>query len=405
MRKQILSLLALAGALLLPTSCIKDEEPNVECDIESIVVADNSLITNVKIDRDQALVSLKRKSADFASEINPSYVVSEGATYTVDSRSDNGAVHTEHVTVTSENKEYSKTYTVLYTPTQIPDSFSFEYWKTDGKFEETYEKGFSIVVDGEEIHYPDIDIYLWDSGNLGFSAVAGSKKAKEYPTFSTDIAAKGSYAARLITRKTGSLGATLNKPIAAGNIFLGDFSGDGINMLKEPLKATRMGYPYDKIPTSIEVRFKYKRGTYDYNDNVFKTREGGPDFCAFYAIFFDNVKAKEENPLDIPTLDGSNLFTSESIIAMANLHTCDDPEVRKYENGTDGEWVHIELPFKSYIEGVTDYREAIDIERLKAQEYSLTIVACASYYGDYFEGAIDSEMIIDDIKLHYETVE
>ena len=118
--------------------------------------------------------------------------------------------------------------------------------------------------------------------------------------------------------------------------------------MAEPLKATRFGYPYDKIPTSFDVYFKYKRGTYAHTGEVFTTREGTPDFCAIYADFFDNVIAKEENPLNIPTL--------------------------------------------------------IDPERLKKQEYSLAIVCCSSYYGDFFEGAIDSELTIDDFTIHYEDV-
>ena len=104
--------------LLVPlASCIKDEKANVECDIENIVVAQEDLITYTKIDRNRAIVSMKRKSDDFAEEINPTYVVSEGATYVIEDKNDRDAVHIEHVKVTSEDQQYSKTYTVIYTPT------------------------------------------------------------------------------------------------------------------------------------------------------------------------------------------------------------------------------------------------------------------------------------------------
>ena len=391
-----------SALLLVPlASCIKEEKANVECDIENIVVAQEDLITYTKIDRNRAIVSMKRKSDDFAEEINPTYVVSEGATYVIEDKNDRDAVHIEHVKVTSEDQQYSKTYTVIYTPTEIPENFGFEYWALEGKYEKCYEHGMTISNDdGTTEHYPDIDLYLWDSGNLGFSAVASGKGAKEYPTFSTDNAHSGSKAARLVTRKTGSLGATLGKPIAAGNIFLGEFSGKGINLMSEPLKATRFGYPCDRIPTSFELYFKYKPGTYAHTGDVFETREGTPDFCAIYAVFFDNVKAKAENPLNIPTLDGSNVFTSSSIIAIANLHTCDNAEYRQWEQGTNGEWKFINIPFKGVDENV-DYLTLVDPERLKKQEYSLTIVCCSSYYGDFFEGAIDSELTIDDLTIHY----
>ena len=117
-----------SALLLVPlASCIKEEKANVECDIENIVVAQEDLITYTKIDRNRAIVSMKRKSDDFAEEINPTYVVSEGATYVIEDKNDRDAVHIEHVKVTSEDQQYSKTYTVIYTPTEIPENFGFEY--------------------------------------------------------------------------------------------------------------------------------------------------------------------------------------------------------------------------------------------------------------------------------------
>ena len=141
------------------TSCIKDEKANVECDIENIVVAQEDLITYTKIDRDRAIVSLKRKSVNFESEINPTYIVSDGATYTIENETDKDAVHIEYVKVTSEDKQYSKTYTVLFTPTEIPAHFGFEYWAVDGKYEKSYEHGMTITNDdGTSEHYPEIDL-------------------------------------------------------------------------------------------------------------------------------------------------------------------------------------------------------------------------------------------------------
>ena len=66
---------------------------------------------------------------------------------------------------------------------------------------------------------------------------------KDYPTFkatSIDVH-EGEGAACLKTRKTGSLGASQGMPIAAGNLFLGEFTSKGINNMKEPMKATHFG--------------------------------------------------------------------------------------------------------------------------------------------------------------------
>ena len=55
---------------------------------------------------------------------------------------------------------------------------------------------------------------------------------------------------KLETRLTGSLGALVKMPIAAGNLFIGEF--DMTNALSKPLEATRFGIPFCYKPAQLE---------------------------------------------------------------------------------------------------------------------------------------------------------
>ena len=79
---------------------------------------------------------------------------------------------------------------------------------------------------------------IWSSGNCGFNVSYSNAAPLEYPTIPLEKGFEGN-AVRLVTRKTGALAQTLNKRIAAGNLFLGEF--DPLGALQDPLNATRIG--------------------------------------------------------------------------------------------------------------------------------------------------------------------
>ena len=111
---------------------------------------------------------------------------------------------------------------------------------------------------------------------------------------------------RLVTRKTGALAQTLNKRIAAGNLFLGEF--DPLGALQEPLNATRFGRPFDKRPKRLSGYYRYTPGpTFQNVDG--SPVEGKKDVADIYAIFYRNHDANG----NAVTLNGANVQTSPLI--------------------------------------------------------------------------------------------
>ena len=91
------------------SSCIKDELPNVEADIEDIMIPQMNAITSSRIDESRATVYLRKGMVDLEN-LQPSFVLSEGATIELD---DSQLATTKNVlrqeyTVTSEDMKWKK---------------------------------------------------------------------------------------------------------------------------------------------------------------------------------------------------------------------------------------------------------------------------------------------------------
>ena len=378
------------------SSCIKDELPNVEADIEDIMIPQMNAITSSRIDESRATVYLRKGMVDLEN-LQPSFVLSEGATIELD---DSQLATTKNVlrqeyTVTSEDMKWKKSYTVQFLELEIPVFYDFERFTTD-KWDEFYEQEkVEFDIDGN-IEDTYIEQYIWASGNLGFSMVV-SGGAKDFPTFAEKDASSGKGVACLKTRKTGSLGALQEMPIAAGNLFLGEFTSKGINIMKEPMKATHFGLPFRKKPLRMSVWFKYDGSnvnmSYDKDGNGTQWGDGR-DYCAVYAVLYDNVKAK--NLYGVSYLDGNTILKDDGdnpIIAIAGLHEQAD---NSDQYGTGGVYKHHVFDFK-YREG-----KSVDPDRLKNYEYSLAIVFSSSFYGDHFIGGVGNILWIDDVKIECE---
>ena len=370
------------------SSCIKDELPNVEADIEDIMIPQMNAITSSRIDESRATVYLRKGMVDLEN-LQPSFVLSEGATIELD---DSQLATTKNVlrqeyTVTSEDMKWKKSYTVQFLELEIPVFYDFERFTTD-KWDEFYEQ--------EKVEDTYIEQYIWASGNLGFSMVV-SGGAKDFPTFAEKDASSGKGVACLKTRKTGSLGAKQGMPIAAGNLFLGEFTSKGISIMDEPMKATHFGLPFRKKPLRMSVWFKYDGSnvnmSYDKDGNGTQWGDGR-DYCAVYAVLYDNVKAK--NLYGVSYLDGNTILKDDGdnpIIAIAGLHEQAD---NSDQYGTGGVYKHHVFDFK-YREG-----KSVDPDRLKNYEYSLAIVFSSSFYGDRFIGGVGNTLWIDDVKIECE---
>ena len=132
-----------------------------------------------------------------------------------------------------------------------------------------------------------------------------------------------------------------------------------------------------------DVALAYLAGYYKYKAGDKFTEEGKPvdgkrDICDIYAIMYETSES-------VPTLDGTNAFTSPNLISMARIDDAKETD----------EWTYFKLPF-NMLTG-----KYIDKEKLLEGKYNVAIVFTSSLEGDHFNGAIGSTLLIDEVELIY----
>ena len=365
------------------SSCFKDEAPNAECDIiEASLHVDNptdifynptDTLVRVLYTDDNISFSVRRK-ADLMS-LAPTFRITDGATISPAS----GSVHDFSkgpviYTVTSEDKEWSRSYKVSFIPvirtSKDTLSFNFEDYHLDskGKYYIWCEKH----EDGNM--YDD-----WATGNAGYGLTNGSAGPEAYPSTVLDEGYEGK-GVKLVTCSTGPFGQMVKLPLAAGNLFLGTF--DMSIALKTPRLATGFGLPFDKKPKTFTGYYKYTPGEKFQNKDE-SIVEGKVDEASVYAILYRNHD-EDGNPV---VLNGDNVQTSPLIVAKAiaaNIVPTD-------------KWTQFTVDFS--------YLEDFDLDLLENRGYNLAVVFSSSADGAFFQGAIGSTLCIDNVKIICETVE
>ena len=400
--------LAIAAGL---TSCIQDEALNTECDIESCTLPDSTILASaVVIDNETVTIRIK-PDADI-SALAPIFTITEGATISPESGSVhdflNAEKHTIEYTVTSQDGEWSKTYPVRVLQKEVPSEFFFNSNRLDSKdskytiFREKDEEG-EIVME-------------WASGNPGFvmCGVADKNAKAEHGDSYKDFIWQyfptvGVYDAtvqiipnesegykyfsdapkfiRLTTCSTGSFGAMVKMPIAAGNIFQGVF--DLSNAIAKPREATKFGEPYRYEPATLSGEYRYKRGE-KFTDKSGKVVAGRQDIFSIYALFYESEPGVVDY-LDVEIHKAD--FKPPNLVSIAIVK---DPKVTGLE---EGDWVKFEIPFER-VEG-----KEIDREKLVKGQYKIGMVLSSSEWGDYFEGAVGSTLDIRNLKYTNVTIE
>lgn len=376
-------ILFIIATCCLFSSCFKEEPLNAECDIIKASIPDQQLKgmffnpTDRDIDvlsSDNTICFNVRQKANLTA-IAPQFQLTEGATINpVNGSTHNFSKGAVIYTVTSQNGEWKRKYSVNFIPTlqTIKDTipYDFEQYKlepNDKKCYIWYEKS----EDGNETNN-------WATGNIAFSFGAGDLPANQYPTAPVSKGGyHGSYV-KLTTCSTGELGRMFGKPMAAGNIFIGSF--DAANSLINPLEATHFGIKFDKKPTKLTGWYKYKPGK-DFQDQSCKILKGKSDCAAIYAVFYRNTIIGKDGKRNSFFLDGTNVLTSPNIVAIAQVK----------DIKPTSQWTFFEIEFT--------YTKEIDNKLLANRGYNLAIIFSSSKDGAKFEGAIGSELCIDDVKL------
>ena len=380
----------LSGCITTLSSCFKEEPLNAECDIEQAYIhADNKILLNllftnpsdtlVNVQSDQTNIEFTMRPFAALTKQAPIFRLTPGATISPESGSlqdfSKGPVT---YTVTSEDKQWSRTYQVSIKKgqTTMPNEIEFE-------FENAYlSKGYYNWQENWNGNKLDI----WATGNSGFQMSNSSSKPEEYPTVMIEDGHKGK-GVKLTTQRTSKIAYMVHKPIAAGNLFIGQF--DATDALRDAMKATKFGHPFSfsAKPAKLEGWYKYQAGE-KFTDKNMKELDRH-DYGTIYAVLYENIDEKGNAVL----LYGDNVQTSKQIVALALVGETHD-ENGKVAIGNTPEWHHFSVDFD-----YQSYGKTIDPVKLKNGGYSLAIVCSSSSDGANFLGAVGSTLWIDSFKL------
>lgn len=372
-------LLLLAALCPMLSSCFKDEPANAECDIEvAWVHAEepekmfyNLTDTLVKVLYTDNLITFNVRSSADLSALAPQFIITPNATIEPASGSVQDFSHGP-VTykVTSEDRQWSREYYVSFnivTRTET-DTLRFDF--------EDYQVNSSYYYTWNDSRF------RWSTGNPGYLLCGMateyadgqySTNPEKFPSVALPDGYKGS-GVKLTTLSTGAWGAMKGMRIAAGNLFIGTF--DATQAMTDARKATNFGAPFDRRPTKLRGHYKFAPGN-DYQDADGNIKPGEADIADIYAVFYRN---HDENGNAI-MLDGDNVKSSPYIIGMAQVTGI---------QATD-EWTEFEAEF--------EFNEEIDQTLLDNRGYNIAIVFSSSVNGAYFEGAIGSTLMVDEVEL------
>lgn len=371
-----------AAMLPLMTSCFKEEPFNAECDIETawvevenvddvfyhesdakvnVIYASSTVIFNVKPEADVTAMS-------------PMFNLTEGATISPA----NGSTHDfsgagVQYTVTSQDGKWKRTYLVRFvrpyevvTDEIVMDFEKFDF--VDAKLKRYYQ-WFS--EDGTEGDY-------WANGNAGYKMSYRAALPEEYPTNPLEHGYEG-YGVKLTTCNTFKWGEDYQKPIAAGNLYLGTFTTK--YALTNTLLCTNFGIRWNKRPYKLTGYYKFKAGEQfiDKDKNVLNRKDVG----SIYSVLYRN-RDKDGNAI---VLHGDDVLTNENIVALAKVKDLHETN----------EWTYFEVEY--------EYSEEIDFDLLASFGYNFTVVFSSSEDGASFEGAIGSTLCVDKVRVICKTKE
>lgn len=369
---------------VLATACIQEEALNTEADIESVELPGDVLVRYVQLDainnetegKIYPIVLYVKKDTD-VSKLAPELTLTPGATVVPESGTVLDFNTPQTYIVTSEDGQWQRKYRLEVTSTGFTCSnYNFENVRLggDGKYHIFYETD-----------QMGVETMSWASGNPGYALTDYTiKDPEKFPTYQSAEGKDGTKCLKLVTLKTGSLGSSVNMPIAAGNLFNGEFNLG--SALTNALKATKFGTQFDYIPTTLRGYYKFKAGEtfYELDKNAEDKLKPVPDrkdIFDIYAVFY-------ESTTECPVLDGTNILAedNEQIVSVARIENAKETD----------EWTEFILPFRMR-DGKT-----VDPVKLKEGKYNLAIVFASSIRGNYFEGAPGSTLYVDEVALDYE---
>lgn len=396
------SILTLAAIPFLFASCIREEQKNMECDIEEVSLHFDNPTHYFYHDYDtlQSVVSTEnevvftiRNYVDVQS-IPTTFRITEGATVYI--KDEDGADESflngspvdfsdEKVrvfSVVSEDGMWSRNYSISVVHDKPSEGnlicdFDNYYLDSSGKY--YIWQAPDVFTEGE-----------WKNGNPGFKISKSSAMPMDYP--STPVVGggpDGSDCVKLETRDTGPFGKMVNMRIASGSMFNGIF--DVSNALKDPLKATQFGSPFTHKPVQLRIWLRYEPGS------VFQDRNANPvsgiiDEPDVYIVLYRN----EDSEGNRVQPDGNDMLTNPYIIGKGRLaHNYDangkDQMSGNPIHGLTSQWQEVIIPI--------EYTTEPDADLLENKGYSIIISLASSWQGGFFMGAVGSKLYVDNMQV------
>ena len=376
--KKNLSLLFLFVFML--SSCIKDELLNSECDIMSAWVEGDQYAGNfyessqMRLENistvEKEIVFTVRSLVSLPNSLPVHFNITPGATI----EPANGSVQDFTkgpvvYVVTSQDGNWKRQYTVTFKEASLPTrKFSFENYETIESNGNFYHEFYEIGQSGARIN-------LWASGNRGAILTKPVSMPEDQPTYCMENGYQGRCLC-LNTQDAGLLGQKFGKPIAAGNLFMGKFILE--NVILNPLRATEFGRDIDRVPVRVTGYYKYRPGAV-FTDKNMKEVPGRTDEADIYAVFYRNKDAQGNNVY----LYGDDVLTSPLIVRKARVASLPPTD----------QWTRFEMFFEG---------DDADEQILESKGYNFTIVFSSSKEGASFEGAIGSELCVDEVEISFE---
>lgn len=216
--------------------------------------------------------------------------------------------------------------------------------------------------------------FFWDSGNWGSTTLGA---AYNITTQDTSIKHSGNSSIKMASRY-------IILKFAAGNVFIGDYLAtegtDGV---------LGLGREFAARPKALHGWVKYRpvtmeKGSNWGDKNPYGAKKGDMDHGMIYVALSDGTTSSyngQNFPFIIKTKNQAQLFdkNAKNIIGYG--------EIMFTENTAGEDMVEFTIPIEYRSDAMPKY---------------ISLVASASYLGDYFVGGDGSTMWLDDLELVYE---
>lgn len=343
------------GATL--SGCVKDEMPNIEVDITGVSSQADDIL-NVSININAEIIDIYAAPGTDLADMRLTYALSEGAKITPDPAEVTDYTAPRQFTVISEDSKWHKTYTVTVRFSNLPTTYGFDNWKQPERAR------YKIPYETRDGYGTPAELNIWACGNDAYSFLTNKNDDfTAFPTQPTTESYAGAAAAKLVTRLTGQI----DRPIAAGNLFIGVFDSS----MREPKESTQFGLPFMSRPERFKGKFKYRSGGLTLASQQ-------PDHCKIQAVLYRTDNGVEH-------LNGFTIKNSPAIVARAELDEAAAVD-------TPGEsFASFDIPFV--------YTADIDPTLLRAGGYNLAVIFSSSRDGDVYDGAPESTLVVDEVEI------